>query len=146
MVQSTDEFLQLVTKSGLVDQVALDDFVANAKLNEKPSSVGDALIQCGLLSHWQNSKLQKGRWKGMCLGKYRVIEKIASGGMGRVYLARHKTLGNNVAIKVLAEDYRKSPNAAKRFLREAKVAANLNHPNITRTLRYRSESAKLNSL
>lgn len=51
--------------------------------------------------------------------------------MGAVYLARHTTLGVDVALKILPADIaKKSPDYANRFLREARVAAALRHPNV----------------
>ncbi len=66
--------------------------------------------------------------------KYRVVRHIASGGMGSVYEAEHIVLGHRVAVKVLHTHLVKKPESAKRFLNEAKVAANLDHPNVVRAV------------
>jgi serine/threonine-protein kinase len=58
-------------------------------------------------------------------GKYRIEEPIAEGGMGRVWRARHVTLGSSVAVKFLLRSLSSSPSARRRFLAEAKLAANL---------------------
>ncbi len=63
-------------------------------------------------------------------GRYQVIRELGRGGMGVVYLARDSVLDREVAFKVLPEGLRESPNALKKFLREAKAAAQLNHANI----------------
>ncbi len=63
-------------------------------------------------------------------GRYQVIRELGRGGMGVVYLARDTVLERDVAYKVLPEGLRESPNALRKFLREAKAAAQLNHPNI----------------
>jgi eukaryotic-like serine/threonine-protein kinase len=61
-------------------------------------------------------------------GRYRVIERLGTGGMATVYLAEDERLGRKVAIKQLHSD---SPDdAARRFEREAKVGASLSHPNL----------------
>ncbi|MCC6739955.1 MAG: protein kinase [Planctomycetia bacterium] len=68
---------------------------------------------------------------GTTIGKCSVLREIGRGGMGAVYLARHTTLNVDVALKVLpAEIAEKSPDYAERFLREARVAAALRHPNV----------------
>ncbi len=60
--------------------------------------------------------------------RYRLIGKVGSGGMAVVYVAEDSVLGRKVAVKRLHAD---SPNhAARRFLREAKLAAALSHPNL----------------
>jgi tetratricopeptide (TPR) repeat protein len=62
--------------------------------------------------------------------RYEIIRELGRGGMGVVYLARDSVLEREVAYKVLPEGLRGNPNALKNFLREAKAAAQLNHPNI----------------
>jgi len=64
------------------------------------------------------------------IGKYRVLEPIGRGGMGSVYKAHDPLLDRMVAIKVMAEDAEAGTEARQRFLREARSAARLNHPNI----------------
>jgi serine/threonine-protein kinase len=58
------------------------------------------------------------------------VREIGRGGMGVVHLARDTVLEREVAYKVLPEQLRENPNALTNFLREAKAAAQLNHPNI----------------
>ena len=67
---------------------------------------------------------------GETLSHYRVSAKLGQGGMGEVFLAEDTSLGRKVAIKVLAESIRQDPSARKRLLREAKLAAALDHPYI----------------
>jgi len=62
--------------------------------------------------------------------RYRVIEKLGSGGMADVYKAVDEVLGRTVAVKVLYERYASDPNFVARFRQEAQAAANLSHPSI----------------
>ena len=59
-----------------------------------------------------------------------VLELIGQGGMGAVYKARQKSLGRLVALKILAPQHAANPDFAERFSREAKVLAEVSHPNI----------------
>lgn len=67
---------------------------------------------------------------GEVLGGCRVIRRIGRGAMGEVYLARHVALDTEVALKVLVHPAREDRRIAQRFLREARAAAQLGHPNI----------------
>jgi len=67
---------------------------------------------------------------GQTISHYKVIEKIAQGGMGEVYRAEDTNLSREVAIKVLPEQFTQDPQRLARFEREAKLLASLNHPNI----------------
>jgi serine/threonine protein kinase len=63
-------------------------------------------------------------------GRYRVLELIGEGGMGKVYRSEHVELGSPSALKVLHPSYSRMPDLVERFRREARAAAQLNHPNI----------------
>ena len=67
---------------------------------------------------------------GKKLAHYQIIEKLGEGGMGQVYRAKDTRLGREVAIKVLPADTAGEPERLRRFQREARVVAALNHPNI----------------
>jgi tetratricopeptide (TPR) repeat protein len=62
--------------------------------------------------------------------RYEILEQIGAGGMGVVFRARDRRLGREVALKRLPENLKGHPAAVGLFLREARAAAALNHPNI----------------
>jgi tRNA A-37 threonylcarbamoyl transferase component Bud32 len=64
------------------------------------------------------------------VGKYKVLEKLGQGAMGEVFRAHDPVLGRDVAIKILSEKLLGDDMARQRFQREARSAAQLNHPNI----------------
>jgi eukaryotic-like serine/threonine-protein kinase len=67
---------------------------------------------------------------GAMVGLYRIDRLIGVGGMGEVYRARDTRLGRDVAIKVLPDAFISDPERLRRFAREARVLAALNHPHI----------------
>lgn len=63
-------------------------------------------------------------------GQYRIVRELGRGGMGAVFLAEDLTLHREVAIKILPPDLAINPTLRERFVREARLAASLSHPNI----------------
>jgi eukaryotic-like serine/threonine-protein kinase len=66
-------------------------------------------------------------------GKYRITNKIGSGGIGVVYAAEHVALGSQVAVKVLRGAAAKDASEIARLRREAQVQVSIEHPNVVRT-------------
>jgi serine/threonine protein kinase len=74
------------------------------------------------------------------LENYKIIKKIASGGMGDVYLAEHTVLENKVAIKSLHSNLVNDESFRKRFRTEAKTQSRLSHPNIVKLIDFQERS------
>ncbi len=89
----------------------------------------DALVSIGADDADEPSRDLVGRR----LGDYRIGRVIGRGGMGVVYQARQESLERDVALKVLPSAWLARDSVVKRFLREARVAARVRHPNVVAT-------------
>src|SRR5262249_29180618 len=90
------------------------------------------LVRDRLLTPLQARQLLQGRFRGFFLtAKYKILEQLGAGGMGRVLLCEHLILRKLVAVKLLHESGA-TRGAEERFLREARAAAGLDHPNVAR--------------
>ena len=78
---------------------------------------------------WPRSKPDE-RAMPATVGRFRILRELGRGGFGIVYLARDEKLGREIALKVQRPEAILSPELRQRFLREAKTAARLRHPNI----------------
>jgi serine/threonine-protein kinase len=67
---------------------------------------------------------------GQVFGHYEILRQLGAGGMGEIYLAKDKKLDRLVAIKFLSAEFSRHESNLQRFIREAKAASALNHPNI----------------
>jgi serine/threonine protein kinase len=126
--------VEMVRKSRLISEDRLSAYLEGPRADwseSPPESLLSDMVRHGLLTQFQAAQLGHGRWMGFEVGNYRILDRLGVGGMGQVFLAEHVNLGKRVALKVL--DRRSaSPLAMERFVREARAAAKLNHPNIIR--------------
>src|SRR5215471_11062475 len=76
---------------------------------------------------------------GRQLGAYRLEAPLGDGAFGRVYRGRHLVLDILRAVKVMRTDIARDPQYQERFLREARTAAQLHHPNIVAVYDYGTE-------
>ena len=67
---------------------------------------------------------------GKSISHYQIISLVGKGGMGEVYRARDTKLDRTVALKILPEEMSADAERMRRFVREAKAASALNHPNV----------------
>ena len=71
---------------------------------------------------------------GTLIADFRVERLIGAGATGSVFLVKDVRSGTRVALKILAPELARDARFRERFLRESRIAADLHHPNVTRTL------------
>ena len=128
-----DEFAKSVVASGLLSADDLQTFWQRIPAPQRPKdgeTLGAVLVQQSRLTEYQKQELLAGRGKNLILGNYVILDKLGQGGMGMVLKAEHKRMRRIVALKVLAPNVTKSPEALARFQREVMAAAKMLHPNI----------------
>ncbi|NQT13632.1 MAG: serine/threonine protein kinase [Planctomycetes bacterium] len=128
-ITTPESLLALVEKSGLLDAEQLARAAEAAGEADDARSLAKLLARQGLLTLWQAGQLLAGR-SAFLLGKYKLIDLLGSGGMGRVFLAEHTTMSRPVALKIISKRLGRDPASLKQFLTEARAIAALDHPNI----------------
>ena len=130
------DLLDRLRKSGLVPADRLDGFLAGLHAAGTdpvtPAALLDRLVEAAMLTRFHADRLAAGKYKGFQLGSYLILDQLGTGGMGQVYLAEHTAMRRLVALKVLPVFSSEDAVARERFLREARAAATLDHPNIVR--------------
>jgi formylglycine-generating enzyme required for sulfatase activity len=124
-------FLRLCCEKRLIAQEQAEAAQAEAqRLGLSPAAV---LIRRGLISEQVAAAIRREVEQALeptSIGGFRIIERLGQGAMGTVYRAEQVSLGREVALKVMAPQIARDPESAERFLREARVAATINHPNV----------------
>jgi serine/threonine-protein kinase len=130
-IASVAALLRLIDEQGLVEP---EQRPALAKLAQagprEPRAFARELLRCGWLTPYQINQLFQDNGAPLLMGTYVVLERLGSGGMGNVFKARHQKLGRVVALKLIQRDKLDNPAVVKRFLREIRAAAKLDHPHI----------------
>jgi formylglycine-generating enzyme required for sulfatase activity/tRNA A-37 threonylcarbamoyl transferase component Bud32 len=97
-----------------------------------PEGLVQELARLGLLTSYQETELLRGHGEKLVAGPYLILDWLGEGGMGQVFKARHRRLQRLVALKVIRPDRLKFADTVDRFYREARAAAQLEHPNIVK--------------
>jgi len=132
MVDPNDKkLLELAISRQLVDKKIATEAYHRARKEER--SAAEVLVDMGALARHTMEALK--RELDMALAPdaitgFRIIRKIGQGGMGSVYLAEQLSLQREVALKVIAPQFAANALAVDRFMREARTAAVVNHPNV----------------
>jgi serine/threonine protein kinase len=133
---TANDFLDHLRVSGLLKQPRLDEYLeglqAEGNLPQQPRNLATRFVRDGVLTQFQAQQLLQGRHKNFVVGRYKILQPLGAGGMSKVYLCEHSDMGHRVAMKVLSKQSGKDKSLVARFIREARVAAALNHPNVVR--------------
>lgn len=154
MAQDPRLFGETAVKHGFLTSEQLEQTLDYQRRHEPARSLGELLVERGVLSSSQAAAIEKLRvvletagvgppdendLVGKTLQRCLILEPIGSGGMGSTYRAHHLRLDRDVAIKVLHPRLVKVPGNLQRFEREARAAAKLEHPGIVQVYDFDEE-------
>jgi eukaryotic-like serine/threonine-protein kinase len=128
---SVQQFLKGLQASGILTELQLAK--ARKLIGVNIVSAHDAarvLTTAAILTAFQADRLLAGKTDGFVLGQYIILEAIRPGLSSRLYKARHRTMNRQVAVKVLSVEATRDATRRAAFQAEARLAAQLTHPNI----------------
>ncbi|MHC4660989.1 MAG: serine/threonine protein kinase [Planctomycetota bacterium] len=134
-----DNIINAALKAGVVDEEQLEECRRIQDMLEQSGihkSLGDVMQDKGYLTSEQIRELTEALSKAdkQPIRGYRISDTLGKGGMGVVYKALQISLDKTVALKVLPPELAADQDYVARFIREAKSAAKLNHPNIVQAI------------
>ena len=129
-VTTAEAFLRVITKSRLVSAEQIEAISDEFASEDDPKAVARKLVKVGAVNKWQALQLLAGR-SALMMGKYKLLDQIDTDEIRRTYLAEHAQMGRRVAVTTLSSKHTKdNPEAVKRFLKQARKLAALDHRNI----------------
>lgn len=122
-------FAKCLAKSGLMSPDEAHALIRELAPSDS-TSLADSLVARSRLTPFQARALLLGRWRGLVLGDYAVLEPLGKGGMGRVFKAEHRGTKRIACVKVMSKANANDSQYLDRFRREAKLVSALRHPHI----------------
>jgi serine/threonine protein kinase len=123
-------FFADLRRSQLLSERAIEEAAAGVPEGTPARAIARHLVESGLLTRYQAGRVLAGKPSRLVLGQYRILDKVGSGGTGRVYKALHTSMDRVVAIKVIRPDLLKDSSILNSFRREVRAVSKLHHPNI----------------
>jgi formylglycine-generating enzyme required for sulfatase activity/tRNA A-37 threonylcarbamoyl transferase component Bud32 len=129
-IASVDHLVDTLRRLHLLDPSQLHELPGLQARFPAPQAVARELVRRGWLTPYQVNQLFRGHGHDLLLGSYVLLEKLGEGGMGAVFKARNWKLGQVVALKLIRKERLANVDAVRRFQREIRAAAQLNHANV----------------
>src|SRR5262245_25940523 len=130
-IASVASFVDSLRQSRLLEPDQLAEIEQSLqKQFPDPRGLARELINRDWLTPYQINQLFQDHGQDLVLGQYVLLARLGEGGMGKVFKARHRSLGRVVALKVIRKEKLTNPDVVRRFQREVQAAAQLHHPNV----------------
>src|SRR5262245_26915914 len=130
-IESAPHLVRLLHDFSILTAEQLDDTIRLLQPRfHGPRELAYELIRRGWLTPFQARRLFRGRGPELLFGPYLLLERLGTGGVGKVLKARHTRTGVVVALKLLRTKRLAERNGLPRFRREVKAAARLRHPHV----------------
>jgi len=136
---SVRAFFTSLRKSGLLQEHEILAWQARRSLPDDPQMITKMMVRERALTAFQAEQLLQGNDFNFKVGSYRIQEQLGVGSKGTLYLAEHRAMQRQVALKLLNQDKAQSRITLERFYREGRVTASLNHPNIVKLYDFAEE-------
>jgi serine/threonine protein kinase len=135
---SAKAFLDALEKSGLLSADDVATLRSSRGDDSDPKLIARDLVRDNKLTKWQAGQLLHG-FHQLMVGKYKLMDQLGAGEMGRVYLGEHAQLARKVSLKILSRKFTANPGILKKVLEDGRKAAALDHRNLSHVFDVNSE-------
>jgi serine/threonine protein kinase len=130
-VRTVADFAAKLAQAHVLEPAQFEELASQLQSQfPEPRALARELVRRDWLTPFQVNQLFKGHGEDLLLGSYVLLHRLGEGGMGEVYKARNWKLGKIVAIKLIRQERFSDSDMLRRFEREVRAAAQLNHPNV----------------
>lgn len=131
-------FLKTVHKSKIVSDGQFESYLKTTRLRDGLSDeqVAKHTVIKKLLTLFQAEEILNGRTRKLLVEDYILVDILGYGGMGTVYIGKHRESEKKVAIKLLGEQTKHDAGIRARFQLEARAGMKLDHPKLVKTLEF----------
>jgi len=136
MIATLEAFSEQLLKSRILPDAVVQKFIATPDAQAATDAVALArlAIRDKLVTRYQAEEILQERGRRLRVNDYVLLDVLGYGGMGLVFVGRHFTRNDRVAIKLLGEQFKHDVGMRTRFQMEAKAGMGLDHPGLVRTI------------
>jgi len=134
IVPDAAAFLTAVRQSGVLTPEQFHQALETIPKSANSTVIADFFVKSQLLTPFQADQLLRKRSTSLLLGQYVILEEIGRSSGGRIFKARHRTMGRYAAIKILSSRLTRAAETYEILQAETRLAAQLIHPNIVAVL------------
>ena len=128
---SFDGMVQRILTVGIMSQQQINDLRAEIRIkNPTADHLLEAALRRGWITNYQTERLNSGEDRGFFFGPYKALYVAGAGTFARVFRCVHRESDTVVAVKVLRARFSENEAFINHFMHEAKLVAELKHPNI----------------
>jgi tRNA A-37 threonylcarbamoyl transferase component Bud32 len=133
-VHTSGELTDWLTSRHVLEETQAAETARMQAQHADAHALARELVQRGWLTPYQVNQIFLGHGDDLVLGSYVLVERLGEGGMGQVFKARNWKLNKTVALKLIRKERLANEQAIRRFQREIRAAAQLEHAHIVRAL------------
>ncbi|MBL8822092.1 MAG: protein kinase [Planctomycetia bacterium] len=139
-LSDVEQFFSVLQKSALLDEETFEIWRNRVPMPTDARTLASVMVRDGVLTKYQGNRLLQGKYHGFVVGPYTILDLLVEGKSDASFLAWHHAMNRKVALKVVKQNLDHCKVTHERFMREARITATVNHPNIVKVFDFVEEN------